>query len=252
MAVCSGADQPFQRSFVANQECGTTKLSQFLVAKFAQDARHGFPRSADQLRNLFVRQRDLDPNAFFGLFAVARPLQKQARQLLRYGVRETERADHFVCGLAILAQVVRGVQAGIGVILQELQEIVALDEIELAWLERFGREFVGLAGNRAMQTENLTGLGNAQDQRLAIARSRGQLYAAGADDINAARRLALHEQYRPLGIRAGVLDLLQVFKGGLGKIAEEAGLTQLADQTIFCDLKPVGRTHADPFASSAY
>lgn len=57
-------------------------------------------------------------------------------------MREPEGSNLLVSGLAIAAEVLSSFQAGIAVLLQEAQEIVALDEIQLAGLCGFGGDLV--------------------------------------------------------------------------------------------------------------
>jgi hypothetical protein len=57
-------------------------------------------------------------------------------------VRQSKTADLLIRGLAISAQVLRRLQAGISVSLQELQEILTLDEVELARLPGFCGDLV--------------------------------------------------------------------------------------------------------------
>src|ERR1035438_6692322 len=90
-------------------------------------------------------------------------------------MRQAQGTDHVISGLAAFAQVVRSIKAGIGMGLQELQKIVALDEIELAGLQSLRRQFIRFAGNRPVEAEHFIGLSYAQDQRLPIPRRSGQL-----------------------------------------------------------------------------
>src|SRR5215831_2664268 len=109
-------------------------------------------------------------------------------------MRQPQRPDHFVCALAILAEMLGCIQAGISVMLQETKEVVAPDEVQLAGLESFGRKFIRLAGNGRMQAQHFTGLRDAQDQRLPVPRGRRQLHTSDADYIQSPRRLTLYEQ----------------------------------------------------------
>src|ERR1035438_8471999 len=167
-------------------------------------------------------------------------------------MRQAQGTDHVISGLAAFAQVVRSIKAGIGMGLQELQKIVALDEIELAGLQSLRRQFIRFAGNRPVEAEHFTGLSYAQDQRLPIPRRSGQLHTPHAQDVDAARRLPLHEQDRSLREGARIFDLLQMLQRRLRKVAEEAGLAQLADETVLGDLKPVRRIHSTPRTFSGY
>ncbi len=59
-----------------------------------------------------------------------------------------EAAYLLIGALAIFTQVLRGLQAGIAVVLQKLQKIVALYEVELAGLSGFSSDFVRRALKR--------------------------------------------------------------------------------------------------------
>ena len=61
------------------------------------------------------------------------------------------RPDHLVSVLAVLAQMLRRIQARVPVMLQEAEEIIAPDEIELARLQCLTRQFVRFPGNCRMQ-----------------------------------------------------------------------------------------------------
>src|SRR5712692_6877835 len=160
----SGADESFQASFVADEQCGPAELGELLLAEFTQNPGDRLARGADQLRNFFVGKRNLDANPIFRTLALRGPLQQQARQLLRNRVREAERADHLIGVLAVLAEMLGGVQAGVPVIVQETQEIVALDEIQLAGLQGFGGELVRLSRHGSVQSQHLARLRYAQDE----------------------------------------------------------------------------------------
>ena len=165
-------------------------------------------------------------------------------------MRESQGANHFVGALTIATEMLGGVQAGVGVMLQQSEKVFPPDEIQLAGLQGFCGEFVGLAGDSGVQAKNFARLGDTKDERLAIARGSGQFDPTGADDINTARGLALHEQYRTLWKNARVLDLVEICYRLLGKIAKETRMTELADNAIFRSLQSVGRTHIEPTVTS--
>src|SRR5712671_4337445 len=123
----------------------------------------------------------------------------------------------------------RGLKTGVRMALQEVQKIVSFDEIQLAGLQSLRRQLVGFAGDRTVEPEHFTRLCDAEYERLAIARGSGQFDPSAADDINTARGLALHEQYRSLWKNARVLDLVEICYRLLGKIAKETRMTELAD-----------------------
>ena len=98
-----------------------------------------------------MRQGDFDPDTFLSFLPATRPLQEQPGQFLRHGMRQAERTDHLVGALAVLAQVLRGMETSIGVALQKLQEIIPLHEIQLAGLQRLRRQVVGFFRHGAVK-----------------------------------------------------------------------------------------------------
>src|SRR5690348_2606446 len=94
-----------------------------------------------------------------------------------------------------------------------------------------------------MQSQNLARFGNPQNERLTIARSCRQFYAAAAHHIHTPWVLSFDEQHRALGIGGGILDLVEGCQRCLGQIAEEAIVPQLADQAAFDDRQAVRRGH---------
>lgn len=246
VAAGSGANQFFERRLVRDQQGGAAQLREPLVTKLAEHAGHGFTRGTDELGNFLVREGDFDADAVFGLLATVGPFQQQTRQFFRNGVREPQRADHLVSALAILAQVIRRAQARVRVILQKLEEVITLDEVQLTWLQRLGGQLVRLPGYGAVQAQYLTRLRDPQDESFAIARSRGQLHPAAAQNVDSARRLSLDEQHRALRKRAGVLDPVEFLERGFGEIAKKTGMTELANQATFRNLQPVRCAHSGP------
>lgn len=224
----SGADQLFQRRSVRNHQSRAPQLRELLIAELTQHARDGFAGGTDQLRNLLVRKSNLNPDPILGLLSVAGPLQKQAREFLGNRVREPKGTDHLICTLAVLAQVVRRAETGVGMILKKFQEIVALDEIQLAGLQSLGRQLVGFARNRAMQPQHLSGRGNPEDQGFTVARGRRQLYAPAANDVDTTWCLAFHEQYCSLGKGTGILYFFQVFDRRLRQVTKKSGMAEFA------------------------
>src|ERR1017187_3980893 len=97
-----------------------------------------------------------------------------------------------------------------------------------------------------MKAKNFSRLGDTQDQRLSVARGGRQFYTARAEDIDAARSLPFHKQDCALRKCTCVFNPLQMFERRLREIAEEAGMSELANKTVFRDLNAVGRTHSTP------
>src|SRR5437879_2813298 len=110
-----------------------------------------------------MRQGNLDPDTFFGFFPSARPLEQKPRQFFRDGVRQPKRTDHFISTLAVFAQMLRGVKAGIGMALQEFQKIIPLYEIQLAGLQSFRSQLVRFARDGTVKPEYFTRLCDSED-----------------------------------------------------------------------------------------
>ena len=66
-----------------------------------------------------------------------RPLQQQPRQALRRRMGQSQAANLLIGGLAIFAEMLRGLQTGVAMLLQKVEEVIALDEIQLAGLAQF-------------------------------------------------------------------------------------------------------------------
>jgi hypothetical protein len=124
-------------------------------------------------------------------------------------------------------------------LLQESHEIFSLDEIELARLQGFGGQFVWLAGHGGVQAQNFTALRDPQNEASALARSSREFHPSAANDINAARGLAFHEQHRTLRVPAGILYALEFLERLPGEVTKEAGVAKLADKAVFRELKAV-------------
>src|SRR5215471_11351671 len=159
-------------------------------------------------------------------------------------MRKPEGPDHFVCGFAVVTQVLSGMEASIAVVLQKIEEVIALYEVELTRLQRLSRQFIRLPGYCRVQSQYFACVGYTNDQSLAITRCRRKLHTSAADDENASRTLTFNKEHRTLWIGAGVFDTLQNFQRWFGEFAEKSRMTQLADQTILSDLQAVRRAHA--------
>src|ERR1700746_887536 len=83
---------------------------------------------------------------------------------------------------------------------QEPKEGLAADEVCLKWLHGLSGELVLSRGNRAGQTYDLAGLGDAHDQRFAIRRTRAELHTAIAQDEHSAGLLTFDEKKGTFGI----------------------------------------------------
>ena len=63
------------------------------------------------------------------------------------GMRQAQRPDFMACGVVLVAQLLGDAEANVTVLVQEAEEIFALDEVNLAGINRFRPEFVRLARN---------------------------------------------------------------------------------------------------------
>src|SRR4029077_16059103 len=124
--------------------------------------------------------------------------------------------------VVFLAQLFRDLETRVRVIFEEAQEILALDEVDLARVDGLGGQFIGLAGNRSAETQNFAGFGNFQDQGLAVGRTNRELHPPFAEDKYAARGLSFDKQHRSFGISSGVLDGFERLQCGGRQVAENA------------------------------
>src|SRR3954451_17348035 len=108
-------------------------------------------------------------------------------------MRESEGTDEIVSAVAVVAEMLRGLQAGGAMFLEKTQEVFALDEVNLAGLDRFGRKFVIDARDAGVKSEDLAGFGDLKDERFAFCGVDRELHAALAKHVDSAGRLAFHK-----------------------------------------------------------
>src|SRR5438128_276058 len=154
-------------------------------------------------------------------------------------MREAKRADVLVRRMVTLAQVLGGAQTDNAVLGQETKKVFAADEVHLARRERFGGDFIRLAGDGRAQTHQLARLGNLRDQRLAFARTGGQLGAPRTEHEDAARRLPFDKQQRAFREEGAVFESLKLLQPLDRQVTEEGAGAQAALDTIFNDLHSV-------------
>src|SRR4051794_12263496 len=88
--------------------------------EITEQARDGFARGADHLRDLFVREEDLQARSLRCFLAAARaPVEEEARQFFGRALRKSEAADFALGGVIFLAQLLRGVHASLGMRIEE-------------------------------------------------------------------------------------------------------------------------------------
>src|SRR5208282_497549 len=142
-----------------------------------------------------------------------------------------------------LAELLGHFETGLDIVLEEVEKIFALDEIDLAGIERLGRHFVRFARNRGAQAEHLAGLGKLHNDGSAAGRVDRELDAAFAKHEDTAGHLPFDKQHGSLGIGGCVLDVFKCPERGIGQIAEDTIGAQLARDAAFYNLHSVWREH---------
>src|SRR5216684_498771 len=166
----SHRDHIAQLLWSANEEIRSLDLDHLFPAPIAENARHGLARGADHLRDLFVREQHLKTGTARRFLAFAlTPVEDETGQFLARGLRQSERADLALGGVVFLAELLRGVQAGIRMRVEETQKVVAADKVQLRRLDGLGGELVGTAQDGAAGAEDLAGSGHANDERAPFA-----------------------------------------------------------------------------------
>src|SRR5258708_26944465 len=89
-----------------------------------------------------------------------------------------------------------GMESGVSVIFEKAQHVFPPDKIELAGLHGFDRQLVPSAGDNRVQAQNFTGLREADDQSLAIARCGRKLRAPLTENKNSSRSFSLGKNHR--------------------------------------------------------
>jgi hypothetical protein len=97
-------------------------------------------------------------------------------------------------------------EAGIPVVTQEAQEVLALDENHLRGVKGLCGNLVGLTRQRGTQTENFTRAGYPEHQALAVFRANREFRASIAKNEDATRLPAFREQSSAPGKQTNALD----------------------------------------------
>src|SRR3954453_11252835 len=88
--------------------------------EIAEQARDGFTRRADHLRDLFVREEHLQADAFRRFLAAARaPVEEETRQFFGRALGQSEAADLALRRVILLAQLLRRVHARLRMLIEE-------------------------------------------------------------------------------------------------------------------------------------
>src|SRR5271166_4278343 len=200
-----------------------------------------------------MSERQFEARLRLGRLAVlATPLQQQLCQLLARGMGKPQGADFAAGAVVLVAELLRNPQAGIGVLLQEAQEILPFDEIHLARIHRLGRQLIGLATYRGTESQHLSRLGDFQDQCLAIGGADGEFYTAFAQYEDATWCLSLDKQDRALWVSGRVFDGFERLQCGWWKIAKDMLCPHLASQAAFYNVQTIRCKHDDPLYPTSY
>src|SRR5215471_20666121 len=95
---------------------------QVLTLEVAEAPAHRLARTPNELRDLFVCQRELHSVNAIRLWGLRRPLHKESRQLLFHRVAQSNGANDFIRRMAIAPEMLGHMQARIPVLLDELQK----------------------------------------------------------------------------------------------------------------------------------
>src|SRR5271170_7832314 len=126
---------------------------------------------------------------------------------------------------------------------QKSQEIRARNKVCLGGFEHVGGEFVRLAGDRGGQAEDFPRVRNSDDEGFAVDRRGGKLYAPGAEDKDAARRLPFDKESSPFWVAGGGGNRDKQLHSGRRKIAKEQVLAMRARHAALDDFETVGSAH---------
>src|SRR4051794_15534101 len=151
-------------------------------------------------------------------------------------MRQAKRTNEVISAMAVVAEVLGGLQAGGTVFLEKTQEVITLNEVHLAWLDGFRGQFVVDSGDAGVKSENFSRLGDLEDQGFAFGGIHRQLNPALAKHVDTARRLTFNEENSSSRIGGWELDLFEGFEGFIRKRAEEIIRTKFADEAIFNEL----------------
>src|SRR5690348_3723405 len=97
-----------------------------------------------------MRQRELSTTYTVAPLPVYNRFQQQLGQPFLHRMRQPKRANHVIGMLAIMAEMLSGMEAGITVLLEKLKKVISLDEIQLARLRGLDRHFIRLTHHRGV------------------------------------------------------------------------------------------------------
>ena len=177
-----------------------------------------------------------------------RPVHQQPRQLVAGVLGQTERADVVVRRRAVVAELHRQLHRRLRVGLKEAEEVVAADEVDLRRHQRLRGDLVRLAEHRRAHAEDLARLDDVDDQRPPGGGEHRLLHPAAAEDVDAARLLAFHEEQRALRLDDRVRDRAQLGDRLIAQAAEGPLGPDRAFGAVVVDVEVVRCGHgAHPF-----
>jgi len=133
------------------------------VPEVAQGPRNGLARDAYDLGDLLMRQSHIHANSLIGLAPCRGAFEQEPSHFFFRRARQPNRTDLKASRLVIIADLFGDVRSDVLVVLHQAQERFAFDEVDLARLERLGRDLVRLAGDGAVDADQLTRLGDVQN-----------------------------------------------------------------------------------------
>ena len=141
--------------------------------------------------------------------------------------------------VVLVAELLGHLEASVGVLFQEAQKVLALDEVYLAGIDSLRCQLIGFAGNSGAEPKDFAGFSDLEDHRLAVGGTDGEFHLALAEHENTARDLVLDKQHRALGIGGGILDGFKGLRGGGIKVTKNPVSPHLAGKTAFDDVESV-------------
>src|SRR5947209_10956833 len=141
--------------------------------------------------------------------------------------------------VVLIAQLLGDFETGIGMVAEEAQKILALDEVDLARVDGFGGQLVGFSGHGSAQAQDFARFGDFQDERFAVGGANREFHSPFTKDEYAAGRLALYEQNRPLWIGSGIFDGFESLQRRGIQVAENAVGPHFAGQAALDNVQTV-------------
>src|SRR5215472_5478982 len=148
------AYEAFQSRLILNHQRGALHESKLPALEFSQSAGHGLARGPDGLCDLLVSKSQPHANSLPRLLTFVAPVQQETGKLFRRRLGESQGPDLITGSVIAAAQLLGRPDGGFRVFRKEAQEVLPLNEIDLAGLQRLHRELVRPARNGGIQTQN--------------------------------------------------------------------------------------------------